>query len=323
MARCHPVEMPHRADTILERVRHSGLGEIARAAHYDSARYARVHSERYVRFLEQAWQEWSALGHQHDALPLVWPVRDLRSDIEPEHIDGKLGFYAMDAGVAITSGTWQAVRGSADTALSAMDHLLQGHDSAFALCRPPGHHAAAEYMGGYCYLNNAAIAAQSCWIRVASGLWCWMWTFTTATARKHFLPAPGCAVCLAAWRPAPLLSLLFRPSRRNRQWSRRRLQPQLPVAHGTDWAAYAIALQDACQRIRAFQPDAVVISLGVDTFEHDPISHFKLASPDYLRMGAAIAAIGAPTLFVMEGGYMVEEIGINAVNVLQGFADAR
>jgi len=66
-----------------------------------------------------------------------------------------------------------------------------------------------------------------------------------------------------------------------------------------------------------------VISLGVDTFEHDPISHFRLASPDYLLMGATIAAIGAPTLFVMEGGYMVEEIGINAVNVLQGFADAR
>jgi acetoin utilization deacetylase AcuC-like enzyme len=80
-----------------------------------------------------------------------------------------------------------------------------------------------------------------------------------------------------------------------------------------------VSLRDACQRIRAYQPDALVISLGVDTFENDPISHFKLSSQDYFKLGAALASVGAPTLFVMEGGYMVDEIGINAVNVLQGF----
>jgi acetoin utilization deacetylase AcuC-like enzyme len=160
--------MPHRADTVLARVRAVGLGEVATAAAQDSSRYARVHSARYVHFLETAWQEWSALGHQHDALPLVWPVRDLRSDIEPEHIDGKLGFYAMDAGVAITAGTWPAVRASADLALAGMQQLLDGQHSAFALCRPPGHHAAAEYMGGYCYLNNAPLPRSPAWIRVAS-----------------------------------------------------------------------------------------------------------------------------------------------------------
>ena len=317
-------EMPHRADTILERVRHSGLGEIARAAHYDSARYARVHSERYVRFLEQAWQEWSALGHQHDALPLVWPVRDLRSDIEPEHIDGKLGFYAMDAGVAITSGTWQAVRGSADTALSAMDHLLQGHDSAFALCRPPGHHAAAEYMGGYCYLNNAAIAAQSCLDQGGKRVVVLDVDFHHGNGTQSiFYQRPD--VLFVSLHGDPRRSYPYFSGHRDETGSGAGIGFNLnyPLPHGTDWAAYAIALQDACQRIRTYQPDAVVISLGVDTFEHDPISHFRLASPDYLRMGAAIASLGAPTLFVMEGGYMVEEIGINAVNVLQGFADAR
>lgn len=153
-------EMPQRAEIVLARSLQVGLGDIVPPQAFEPQHYARVHSARYVRFLQQAWAEWQALGHSHDALPLVWPVRDLRSDIEPEHIDGKLGFYAMDAGVAITAGTWQAVSSSANLALTGASLLHGGQRSAFALCRPPGHHAAAEYMGGYCYLNNAAIAAQ-------------------------------------------------------------------------------------------------------------------------------------------------------------------
>jgi len=154
------VEMPSRADTILARVRKTALGEVLGPEDYPASAYSPVHSERYIHFLQQAWSNWQAMGRTHDALPLIWPVRDLRSDIEPDHIDGKLGFYAMDAGVPITSGTWEAVRISANLALSGMNAIAAGAPSAFALCRPPGHHAAAEYMGGYCYLNNAAIAAQ-------------------------------------------------------------------------------------------------------------------------------------------------------------------
>jgi acetoin utilization deacetylase AcuC-like enzyme len=92
-----------------------------------------------------------------------------------------------------------------------------------------------------------------------------------------------------------------------------------PLAHGTDWSHYGPALADACSKIAAYAPDALVVSLGVDTFEQDPISRFKLKNADYLRMGEAIAGLGLPTLFVMEGGYAVEDIGVNAVNVLSGF----
>jgi acetoin utilization deacetylase AcuC-like enzyme len=88
---------------------------------------------------------------------------------------------------------------------------------------------------------------------------------------------------------------------------------------GSDFEAWNEALQDACKRIAAYGPDVVVVSLGVDTFEKDPISQFRLKSPDYLKIGATIAKLGKPTLFVMEGGYAVAEIGVNAVNVLTGF----
>lgn len=313
-------ELPHRADTILARVRQTGLGVIALPAHYAKERYARVHSERYVHFLETAWQEWTALGHQHDALPLVWPVRDLRSDIEPEHIDGKLGFYAMDAGVAITAGTWQAVRRSADTALSGMDYLLQGNGSAFALCRPPGHHAAAEYMGGYCYLNNAAIAAQSCLDQGGKKVAILDVDFHHGNGTQSIFYNRS-DVLFVSLHGDPRCSYPYFSGHRDEtgNGTGQGFNLNYPLPHGTDWESYAVSLRDACQRIRAYQPDALVISLGVDTFENDPISHFKLSSQDYFKLGAALASVGAPTLFVMEGGYMVDEIGINAVNVLQGF----
>ena len=92
-----------------------------------------------------------------------------------------------------------------------------------------------------------------------------------------------------------------------------------PLAAGSDWSAWSLALAAACRQIAAYAPDALIVSLGVDTFKEDPISQFKLDSPDYLRMGEVIGALGLQTLFVMEGGYAVEEIGINAINVLQGF----
>lgn len=95
-----------------------------------------------------------------------------------------------------------------------------------------------------------------------------------------------------------------------------------PMPPGTDFATWAAALEEACQRITSFSPDALVVSLGVDTFKNDPISFFKLGSDDFTTYGGRLARIGLPTLFVMEGGYAVEEIGVNAVNVLTGFADA-
>lgn len=317
-------EMPSRADTVLARVHAVGLGEVRAPQAYPISAYSAVHSPRYVHFLEHAWQYWHAAGRSHDALPLVWPVRDLRSDIEPEHIDGKLGFYAMDAGVPITAGTWEAVRGSADTALTGMAAIHAGAGSAFALCRPPGHHAAAEYMGGYCYLNNAAIAAQSC---LAGG------AKRVAVIDVDYHHGNGTQSIFYSRADVLFISLHGDPKTSYPYFSGHAdevgigvgngFNHNYPLPHGTDWASYRNALQDACQKLSDYAPDAIVVSLGVDTFKDDPISQFKLESSDYLRMGEMLASVGRPTLFVMEGGYMVDDIGVNAVNVLLGFTGRR
>ena len=316
-------ECPGRADTILAQVRRVGLGDVLQGQAYDASLYARAHSQRYVQFLQTAWQEWSAAGHTSDALPLIWPVRELRSDIEPRFIEGKLGFYAMDAGVPITAGSWSAISASADLALSGIDAVARGERAAFALCRPPGHHAGHEYMGGYCYLNNAAIAAQRSRDQGARRV---------AVLDVDFHHGNGTQGIFYARDDVLFLSIHGDPhdcypyfsGHADERGSGAGLgfNVNYPLPKGTAWDGYSQALADACGRISTYAPDSLIVSLGVDTFEHDPISHFKLQSADFLRLGAALGALKLPTLFVMEGGYMVDDIGVNAVNVLRGFEQA-
>lgn len=314
-------EKPQRAQTVLARVQATGLGPVITPRSYERSCYEAAHSARYVSFLETAWAQWAATGKTHDALPLVWPVRDLANDYEPEYIDGKLGFYAMDAGAPINQGTWAAVRGSADAALTAMDLILEGQRSAFALCRPPGHHAAREYMGGYCYLNNVAIAAERALARGAKRLAILDVDFHHGNGTQNIFYERD-DVLFVSIHGDPRISYPYHAGFAHEcgRGAGQGFNLNLPLPRGTTWASYSAALDTALARIAAHQPDFLLVSLGVDTFEGDPISHFKLRSDDYLRMGQALARAGLPTLFVMEGGYMVDEIGINAVNTLSSFA---
>lgn len=314
-------EKPLRAETVLARVKGSGLGDVISPKPFDASRYAAAHSPRYVEFLEHAWDDWQATGRTCQALPLVWPVRAMPSGTAlPSFIDGKLGFFSMDAGAPISGGTWAAVSGSANSALTGAQVLSTGARAAFALCRPPGHHAGREYMGGYCYLNNAAIAAQhaiECGARRA------------AVIDVDFHHGNGTQDIFYDRSDVLFVSIHGEPSVSYPYFSGyghergvgagEGFNLNLPLPQGTLWSGYEEALSHACAAIATHEPDVLVVSLGVDTFEHDPISHFRLRTQDYLRIGEALARLGVPTLFVMEGGYMVDEIGINAVNVLLGF----
>ncbi|MFZ6653752.1 histone deacetylase family protein [Undibacterium sp. TJN19] len=316
------VEMPGRADTVLARIKDLGLGDIIAPHDYPVSMYSPVHSERYVDFLQNAWANWAALGRQHDALPLVWPVRDLRTDIEPVHIDGKLGFYAMDAGVPITAGTWEAVCASANLALTGADIISTSANTrqAFALCRPPGHHASTEYMGGYCHLNNAAIAAQDFIRRGAARVAVLDVDYHHGNGTQGIFYGRS-DVMFVSLHGDPLTSYPYFLGHKDEcgHGDGRGFNHNYPLPHGTNWDTYSLALADACKKLAVFAPDALVISLGIDTFKDDPISQFRLENSDYLRMGAMIATLGKPTLFVMEGGYMVDDIGVNVANVLLGF----
>lgn len=313
-------EEPNRANTIHARVKSSGLGDIITPEKFDLECYTRAHSERYIRFLKNAWEEWIATGRDHDALGLVWPVRSGNAEREPEVIDGKLGFYSMDAGAPIATKTWQVVRVSADLALTGIDLINRGEQSAFALCRPPGHHASYEHMGGYCYLNNAAIAACQAKHNGAERVAVLDVDFHHGNGTQDIFYQRDDVLTISI-HGDPSFSYPYFSGFEDERGSGtgEGFNINFPLKEYCDWVGYTEALESAIGRLQEFSPDVLVVSLGVDTYKDDPISHFELENEDYLKMGQAISKVKAPTLFVMEGGYMVDEIGINAVNVLQGF----
>ncbi|HEX9583947.1 MAG TPA: histone deacetylase family protein [Gammaproteobacteria bacterium] len=315
-------EMPSRVDMILKRLTDTGFGDIADADHFGDEAVVAVHARDYVDFLASAWRDWvREEGDGGFAIAWVFPGRGLRQ-IAPRSIHGKLGYYAFDVAMPIVEGTWRAVRAAVDVALTGQRIVSGGGGAVFSLCRPPGHHAMRDLGGGYCYLNNAAVAAQAFRDSGAERV---------AVLDVDYHHGNGTQAIFYRRDDVLFVSLHGDPETEFPYYSGyadetgeaagRGCNLNLPLPPGTRWKEYAEALRRAAARIGEFSPHALVVSLGVDTFKGDPISKFRLENDDYLRMGEHIAAMGLPTLFVMEGGYAVEDIGINTVNVLEGFEE--
>ena len=154
-------ELPTRAEYIVARVRETALGDVLPPHDFTLETAAKVHDQEYLDFLPTVWGRWLAEGYDCPALPSTWPVPGLRNDLLPTSIIGLLGHYSIDAGAYFVKETWAAIKSAHDVALTAADYVRAGERAAFALCRPPGHHAGTSFMGGYCFINNAAVAAQS------------------------------------------------------------------------------------------------------------------------------------------------------------------
>ena len=318
-------EKPERADMVLAEFERRGLGQVVTPHGVSLASLERIHSARYLHFLRNAWSEWISLdlsNAERDAFPSVWPIRSHRSDIEPDNFAARMGLYSMDGGTPLTAGTWIAAKTGADCAVNAAHALNLGQRSTFALTRPPGHHAGADFFGGYCFLNNAALAAQH--LRNAG-----MQKVAVLDVDYHhgngtqaiFYDRPDVYFASIHGDPRTEYPFYLGHADETGIGAGMGANLNLPLPRGTDYATWAQALETALAGIAKFGADALVVSLGMDTFEGDPISGFKLKTDDYLRIGERLAKAGLPTVFIFEGGYAVEEVGVNAVNVLQGFTN--
>jgi acetoin utilization deacetylase AcuC-like enzyme len=231
-----------------------------------------------------------------------------------------MGLFSFDAGSPLTSGTWTAARAGACCALAASRALAGGERAAFALTRPPGHHAGVDFFGGYCFLNNAALAAQALRDGGAERVAVLDIDYHHGNGTQAiFYERPD--VFYASIHGDPRTEYPYYLGYADERGSGAGLgfNRNLPLARGAGFAVWREALAQALQSIAGSRAQALVVSLGVDTFADDPISGFGLRSPDYLRIGEDLAAAGLPTAFVFEGGYAVAEAGVNTVNVLEGF----
>ncbi len=314
-----PFERPSRVEYVLRRLKQVGLADISPPGKLDWKPVRKVHDKGFLKFLETAWDEWVAAGFRGEILPTGFPVRGMQQRI-PKNIDGKAGYYTLAVETAITAGTWEAAQASAAVALTAQKLVAGGERAAFALCRPPGHHAHDDMYGGYCFLNNAAIAAQAFLDQGAQRVAILDVDFHHGNGTQDIFYGRDDVLFLSLHgRPEDAFPYFLGYADEKGEGKGEGFNVNYPMAPGTAFDHWSKALEDACRKIRRYGPDALVVSLGVDTYKDDPISFFKLESDDFSRYGARIAKLNVPTLFVMEGGYAIEAIGVNAVNVLTGF----
>jgi acetoin utilization deacetylase AcuC-like enzyme len=323
-------ETAERVRLILAALDQAGFAtpQVARA--FPREQFLRVHSANYLNYLEYAYERWVAAGGSATAvLPEAFPQRGL-----PRYaadIRAQAGYYSFDLGAPIVAGTFAAAQDSANAALTGAALLAEGQTAAYALCRPPGHHAARDLCGGYCYLNNAALAAD--YLAQVAG---------KAGSGAWGLPAPAVALLdidyhhgngsqqiFYARSDVLVVSLHADPQREYPYFlgnadergseAGTGYNLNLPLPPAINDNAYLAVLDQALEEIAAFGSKYLVISAGFDTFRNDPIGDFALSEAAYPAIGARIAALHLPTLFVQEGGYAIEKLGSNLVGLLQGF----
>jgi acetoin utilization deacetylase AcuC-like enzyme len=304
-----PAEHPGRVDAIL-----GAVGPTQAPGDLGLEPLLRVHGTDYLDLFRSAHERWLAAGRDGDAFPYTFPITS-RRPLKLDRIDALLGQYSFDTSSPIAGGTWEAAYWSAQTALAAADAVLRGEPHAFALCRPPGHHAGADYLGGYCYLNNAAVAAERA---IASG------RKPVAILDVDYHHGNGTQDIVAGREDIVFASIHADPATDypffwgHADESEGNLL-NLPLPRGTGWSSYEPALVAALDWIAGHGPELLIVSYGADTWEGDPISHFRLKTSDYAAMARRIASLRLPTVVVMEGGYAIEALGDNVAAFLSGF----
>ena len=313
-------EVAERTDIILKHINARNLGPVIEPEQFSLEAAARVHTPEYVEFLKTAWQQWlDTYPDSTQAMPYCFPVRGNRS-ICPKHIEGKLGFYSSDLTAALVEGSWQAIWSSAECALTGQQLIQKGERSVFSLCRPPGHHATQDQMGGYCYLNNVAIAAQAYLDNGFQKVAILDVDYHHGNGTQSiFYNRPDVLFTSVHTDPAWDYPHFLGYADETGEGEGEGFNLNFPLVLGSHWSDYQPALQKALSAIASYQPDVLLVSLGLDSYEQDPISFFKLQSDNYTTMGQMIAELNLPTHFVFEGGYAVDALGRNTVNVLEGF----
>ena len=313
-------EGPERADRVRAAVADADLGPIVEPEPLDRELLGRVHVPVYVEFVEGAWDRWVTEGYEAPgAMGIAWPGRRTGRR-RPDDLLGQLGYHSFAADCSIVAGTWAAAASSAAVAQTAAQYVADGERTAFALCRPPGHHAMSDQFGGYCYLNNAAVAAQ---LLVEGGA-----DRVAILDLDHhhgngtqdiFFARSDVAFCSLHADPRSRFPWFLGHADERGAGAGDGYSRNLPLPPGTRVAAWREALETGLAWLRPLGIDALVVSLGVDTYVDDPISDCGLATSDNPPIGRRLAGADLPTVFVMEGGYATDALGPNVVGVLEGF----
>lgn len=320
--RCY--ESPERATVIREALLATGDYALEAPSEHGPDPIAAVHDLELIDLVEHAWTDAVADGHdpQHPLLPDTFLLREYAGrmplDQLPFNRHDRLGAYCFDTATPIVAGTADAARAAVDIALTAVDRVLAGEPLAYGLCRPPGHHAGRNLIGGYCFYNNAAIVAQSLVARGAQRVAILDVDFHHGNGTQQIFWERGDVLYVSLHGdPRGIYPYYSGYASERGAEAGEGATLNLPLPAGTDGDAYLGALDEALAAISAFGADApLVLSLGFDTFHADPICNLALQTEDYSRIGSRIAWLGMSVVALQEGGYAVDALGVNAVAFL-------
>lgn len=302
-------EVPERCDALLEAARAAGH-EIVAPDDHGRGPIAAIHSAEYLQFLEHIHERWQRIeGASEDVLPNVHP--DSRSAGYPKSAVGQAGYHMTDLACPIGAGTWASATGSAQAALTAAHQVLAGERAAYALCRPPGHHAFKDLAGGFCYLNNTAIAAQV--LRDAARRVAVLDVdlhHGNGTQGIFYQRGDVLTVSIHA-DPARFYPFFWGHADERGAGPGLGANLNLPLPRGSGDAVFLEALDAALARVRAHAPDVLVVALGLDAAESDPFGGLAVTTDGFARIAEQIAGLGLPSLLVQEGGYLSDELGAN------------
>ncbi|MDA0336407.1 MAG: histone deacetylase family protein [bacterium] len=297
-------ECPRRYDVIQAALQSVGWTSFVAATDHDDGLLSAVHDADYIAFLRGAYTSWIAAGGVGDLVASVFSGSDGRA---PTNTAAATGFYGFDT-TPLTAGTWAATRAAAHAALTAADQVAAGDSTAYALCRPPGHHASRNRFGGYCYLNHAALAAQSLAATGSVAIVDIDYHHGNGTQQIFYDRDDVFFVSLHA-DPEWEYPLFWGRADETGAGDGVGCTLNVPLPAGVDDAGYLAQLAAALQPVRAFNPRYLVVSAGFDTWRHDPLGTFALTADGITRVGASLAELALPTVIVQEGGYDVDTLG--------------
>ena len=308
-------EVPARAEAILSAVQAAGLGPVQPPADHGLAPLHAVHAPDFVEHLRTVYAEHAAFFNKPDPVfAEIFHTRGARHT--PDSFVGRLGYYAYGFGTPIATGTWEAAYWSAQCALTAADHVRATGETAYALCRPPGHHAMHAQYDGFCYLNNAALAARALGPQVA--ILDIDYHHGNGT-QEIFYSDPNVLFCSLHADPEVEYPYYWGGADERGEGPGAGLNRNWPLPAGTEDAAYLHALDEAVAVIGAFKPRYLVLSAGLDIAAEDPVGGFAVTRDGFRAIGQRIAALHVPAVIVQEGGYLLEQLGSNAVALLEAF----
>ena len=310
-------DVPERAENLVAAARARGLTIVAPDDFGPGPRQA-VHTAEHLAFLESANRRWRELDGASDYLvPNVHPGRHMGG--YPEGVVGQAGWHIADLACPLGPASWEAACAAANVALHAASLVLDGANAAYGICRPPGHHAFADVSGGFCLLNNVAIAAQHMANKLDRVAILDIDVHHGNGTQGIFYERGEVLFVSLHCDPADFYPFFAGYADERGAGEGEGANLNLPLAPGSGDEAFIAAINDGLTSIRAHDPGALLVSLGFDAFKDDPLSGLEVSGEGFRAAGAAAGALDRPTVLIQEGGYDCATLGANLTAFLEGF----